>query len=57
MSGITYRQLFESLTPEQMDQNISIYDVGMDEHYGVVELVTTTDACNVLDPGHAVLRF
>jgi hypothetical protein len=57
MSGITYRQLFESLTPEQMDQNITIYDVGMDEHYGGVELVTTTEACDVLDPGHAVLYF
>ncbi len=58
---ITYRELLQQLqqfTDEQLDSNVTVYDEGIDEHFGQkVELVFTTEACDTLDPGHPIIRF
>ena len=58
---ITYRELLQQLqqfTDEQLDSNVTVYDEGIDEHFGQkVELVFTTEECDTLDPDHPVIRF
>ena len=58
---MTYQQLIDQLqqlTDEQLQQDVTIYDESIDEYFALkVELVETTDVCDVLDPGHVVIRF
>ena len=58
--ALTYRELLaqlQQLTPEQLEQTVTVYDSASDEHHGANELVYTTDAQDVLDPEHFVIRF
>lgn len=58
---MTYQQLIDQLqqlTDEQLQQDVTIYDESIDEYFALkVELVETTDTCDVLDPRHIVIRF
>jgi hypothetical protein len=57
---MTYQQLLnqlQSLTKEQLSQNVAIFDSSADEYYQqTVEVVFTVEA-DVLDADHAVIRF
>ena len=58
---MTYKELLnqlQSLTEDQLNQDVCVYDTGTDEHYQLnVELVFTTGECDVLDTDHPVIRF
>ena len=58
---ITYRQLAEliaTFNEEQLIANVTIFDQFEDEYFGEnVELVFTTEECDVLDSNHPILRF
>ena len=46
------------LSQEQLNQDVCVYDEGTDEYYQLkVELVFATDAQDVLDVDHPVIRF
>ena len=50
---ITYRELLAQLSPEQLDQSVTVYVPSADEYYpATVRTATDTD---VLDAGSAVL--
>jgi ribosomal protein L1 len=57
---MTYQQLLnqlQSLTKEQLSQDVAIFDSSADEYYQqTVEVVFTVEA-DVLDADHAVIRF
>jgi hypothetical protein len=58
---MTYKELLnrlQQLNNEQLNQDVCIYDGAMDEYYQLkVELVFATDAQDVLDIGHPIIRF
>ena len=57
---MTYSELLVQLlqlNAEQLKQDVTIYDSDSDEHYPMKEFVYTTDAQNVLDTDHPILKF
>ena len=58
---MTYKDLLlqlQQLNEEQLNSDVAVYDEGTDEYYQLkVELVFATDAQNVLDKNHPVIRF
>ena len=57
---MTYKELFEqlqSLTPEQLNQTVTIKDVSHDEFHGVEETAFTDGTEDVLDEGHFYLML
>ena len=56
-----YKELLsqlQQLDEYQLNQNVAVYDEGVDEYYQLkVELVFATDAQDVLDINHPVIRF
>ena len=58
---MTYKELLDQLqqlNEEQLNQDVMIQDYDGNEYYGYkVELVFATDAQNVLDVDHPVIRF
>ena len=58
---MTYKELLQqlqTLNEEQLNSDVAVYDEGTDEYYQLkVELVFTTDECDVLDANHPVIRF
>ena len=63
--NITYRQLkefLETLTPEQLAMNVSVYTGDLDETFPVFGTCFNTDEemgeeLDTLDPGHPILLF
>ena len=58
---MTYKELLDQLqqlNEEQLNQDVMIQDCDYDKYYGYkVELVFATDAQNVLDVDHPVIRY
>jgi hypothetical protein len=58
---MTYKELLIQLldlSQEQLNQDVAVYDEGTDEYYQLkVELVFATDAQDVLDVDHPIIRF
>ena len=58
---MTYRELklmLDTFTNEQLNADVCIYDTGIDEYFQLqVELVFATDAQNVVDLNHPIIRF
>jgi len=58
---MTYKQLLDQLqqlNPEQLDSDVIVWNSNFDEYYGFkVELVFTTDAQDVLNVDHPIIRF
>ena len=58
---MTYQELLnqlQQLNEEQLNQDVAVYDEGTDEYYqGKVKLVFATDAQDVLDLNHPIIRF
>lgn len=58
---MTYKELLtqlQSLTEEQLNSDVCVYDTGIDEYFQLnVEFAFTTDECDVLDLDHPVIRF
>ena len=57
---MTYKELLnhlQQLNEEQLNQDVMIQDYDNDYHGYKVELVFATDAQNVLDVDHPVIRF
>jgi len=58
---MTYKELLaelQQLNDEQLNQDVAVYDEGTDEYYQLnVELVFATDAQDVLDVDHPIIRF
>jgi len=58
---MTYKELLnqlQSLTEEQLNQDVAVYDTDTDEYYQAsVEFVFSTDECDVLDANHPIIRF
>jgi len=56
---MTYKQLLaelQKLNEEQLNQDVAIWDTDNDEYYQtMVELVFTTEECDVLDVNHPVI--
>ena len=52
------RDILNTLSEEQLAQDVAIYSIADDEYYQKdVEVVYTTDAQDVLDENHPVIRF
>lgn len=57
---MTYRELMnllKTLSYEQLQMDVSIYDIGNDEFYSMNGFHFTGDTCDVLDPEHPYLSF
>jgi len=58
---ITYKQLLtelNKLTEEQLNSDVCVFDTAIDEYFQLnVEFVYATDAQDVLDVGHPIIRF
>ena len=58
---MTYKDLLlqlQQLSEEQLNQDVAIYVPGVDEYYqDGVELVFATEAQDVLDVDHPIIRF
>ena len=58
---MTYKELIAQLSlfnEQQLKQDVCVYDAAMDEYYQLkVELVFATDAQDVLDIDHPIIRF
>lgn len=57
---MTYRELMnllKTLSYEQLQMDVSIYDIGNDEFYPMEGLHFTDDTTDVLDPEHPYLSF
>jgi len=58
---MTYKELLQQLqqlNEDQLNSDVAVYDEGIDEYYQLnVELVFATDACQVLDVDHPIIRF
>lgn len=58
---MTYAELalaIQEMSPEQLNQTVTVYVREADEFYGLVEdypLVESDDDCDVLDSGHKYL--
>ena len=60
--SIKYRDLLENIqamTPEQLDQTVTVYVSGVDEFYSLVQdfpiVIAQPENNDVLDPGHLYL--
>ena len=58
---MTYKELLQqlqSLTEQQLNQDVAVYDTDSDEYYQFgVEFVFATDECGVLDEDHPIIRY
>jgi hypothetical protein len=58
---MTYKELLNQLsqlTEEQLNEDVCVYDTGTDEYYQLkVELVYSTEECDVLNLDHPIIRF
>ena len=58
---MTYKELLNQLSQlneEQLNEDVCVYDTGTDEYYQLkVELVYSTQECNVLNLDHPIIRF
>lgn len=58
---LTYKELLnqlQSLTEDQLNEDVCVYDTGTDEYYQLnVELVYSTQECDVLNLDHPIIRF
>jgi hypothetical protein len=58
---MTYKELLEklqSLSEEQLNSNVTVYDEGTEEYYSIkVELVFTTEWADVLPSNYPIIRF
>lgn len=58
---MTYKELLnqlQSLTEDQLNEDVCVYDSGTDEYYQLnVELVYSTQECDVLNLDHPIIRF
>lgn len=57
---MTYKNLLEilqTLTLEQLNMDVSIYDIGDDEFYSMEGFHFTDKTVDVLDPDHPYLSF
>jgi len=58
---MTYKELLNQLsqlTEEQLNEDVTVYDTGTDEYYQLkVELVYSTQECDVLNLDHPIIRF
>jgi hypothetical protein len=56
-----YKELLEQLSQlseEQLNEDVCVYDTGTDEYYQLnVELVYSTQECDVLNLDHPIIRF
>ena len=58
---MTYKQLLQQLqqlSEDQLNEDVCVYDTGTDEYYQLnVELVYSTQECDVLNLDHPITRF
>ena len=57
---MTYRELMnllKTLSYEQLQMDVSIYDIGNDEFYPMEGFHFTNDTTDVLDPEHPYFSF
>lgn len=57
MEGLTWgelKKLLEGLTPEQLDQNVTVHD---GEEFHPMNTLAITDETDVLDAGHPYLFY
>jgi len=56
-----YKELLEQLSQlseDQLNEDVCVYDTGTDEYYQLnVELVYSTQECDVLNLDHPIIRF
>lgn len=58
MKNPTYRDMLtwlNKLSPEQLDSNVTVYDLDQDEYIPVNSLYISTNTTNVLDGHHPIL--
>ena len=58
---VTYKELLQQLqqlNEDQLNEDVCVYDTGTDEYYQLnVELVYSTQECDVLNLDHPIIRF
>ena len=58
---MTYKELLQQLqrlSEDQLNEDVCVYDTGTDEYYQLnVELVYSTQECDVLNLDHPIIRF
>lgn len=58
---MTYKELLQQLqqlNEDQLNEDVCVYDTGTDEYYQLnVELVYSTQECDVLNLDHPIIRF
>ena len=58
---MTYKELLQQLQQldeDQLNEDVCVYDTGTDEYYQLnVELVYSTQECDVLNLDHPIIRF
>lgn len=58
---MTYKELLQQLSQlseDQLNEDVCVYDTGTDEYYQLnVELVYSTQECDVLNLDHPIIRF
>ena len=51
-------QQLQQLSEDQLNEDVCVYDTAMDEYYQLyVELVYSTQECDVLNLDHPIIRF
>lgn len=51
-------QQLQQLNEDQLNEDVCVYDTGTDEYYQLnVELVYSTQECDVLNLDHPIIRF
>ena len=51
-------QQLQQLDEDQLNEDVCVYDTGTDEYYQLnVELVYSTQECDVLNLDHPIIRF
>jgi len=58
---MTYKELLQQLqqlNEDQLNEDVCVYDTGTDEYYQLnVELVYSTQECDILNLDHPIIRF
>lgn len=57
---MTYAELLallNTLSPEQLNQSVTVYDSGTDEYTGAIKAFITDEDVDVVDEGHLVISF
>ena len=58
---MTYKELLQQLqqlSEDQLNEDVCVYDTDTDEYYQLnVELVYSTQECDVLNLDHPIIRF